>query len=184
MNPTNRDNKVLIRPYRLEDADGLHEAMQESLKQKDIYQWMRWSHSEVSLESCQNLVQSKIDKWQKNESYDFAIYSRDGKTYLGDCILNSVDNPHKMANLGYWIRASQLGKGYAASACKLLIEFGFLELRLERIELVIGTDNIGSQRTAEKIGATKEAILKKRVFHPGLKQSQDAYMYSIIRGEK
>ena len=84
-----------------------------------------------------------------------------------------------MGNLGYWVRTSAAGRGAATRATRLAARFGFEQLGLHRIEIVAAIDNIGSQRVAEKAGAVREGVLRKRLLIRG--KSQDAVLYSLIR---
>jgi RimJ/RimL family protein N-acetyltransferase len=58
--------------------------------------------------------------------------------------------------MGYWMRTEDAGKGFMTEAGVALLDFGFGELRLHRVELEAGVDNIGSQRVAEKLGFRRE----------------------------
>ena len=59
-----------------------------------------------------------------------------------------------------------------------MARFGFEELGLGRIEIVVAVGNKASQPVAEKAGAHREGILKRRLrFHD---EYHDAVMYSLI----
>ncbi len=98
--------------------------------------------------------------------------------FLGGCGLNQINRVNRFANLGYWVRTSQAGHGVATAAARLLAQFGFGELKLSRLELVIDVDNQASQRVAEKLGAFREGVLRHRLFMHN--QTRDAVMYSLI----
>ena len=83
-----------------------------------------------------------------------------------------------MANLGYWVRTNSVGRGVATSATRLAARFGFEELGLHRIEIVAAVENIASQRVAEKAGALREGLLRKRLLIRG--ESQDAVLFSLL----
>lgn len=83
-----------------------------------------------------------------------------------------------MCNLGYWTRTSCAGRGVATRATRLLARFGFEQLGLQRIEIVAAVGNTFSQKVALKAGATREAILRKRLLIHG--QAQDAVMHSLV----
>src|SRR5437588_791403 len=51
----------------------------------------------------------------------------------------------------------------------------------ESRELVAAVDNVGSQRVAEKAGATREGILRNRLLING--RPHDAVLYSLVRGD-
>jgi ribosomal-protein-serine acetyltransferase len=57
-------------------------------------------------------------------------------------------------------------------------EFGFAQLGLIRIEVVVMPDNQASLRTARKIGARFEAIARQRLWSNG--EAHDAAVYGLI----
>jgi len=110
--------------------------------------------------------------------YDFAIVDADG-TYAGGCGVNHIDPLQGVTNLGYWVRTSRAGRGIAPAAVRQLVSWTFANTTLNRIEIVAGVDNSRSQRVAEKVGAHRDAVLKKRLIVRGL--PSDAILYSVIR---
>jgi RimJ/RimL family protein N-acetyltransferase len=76
------------------------------------------------------------------------------------------------------MRTNQTKRGFATSAALLLVQFGFYKLNLNRIEIVVKTDNIPSQRVAEKLGAAKEGVMRNRIILNA--RPYDAVLYSLI----
>ena len=118
--------------------------------------------------------------WDKGEYFSFAVFDTLGRL-LGDVRLNRIDKEDLSANLGYWLRSSATGHGYAALAGRAAIAFGFQALALKRIELVVAVTNVASLRCAERIGAQREGIARQRIFLQG--QSEDAVVYSLISSD-
>lgn len=83
-----------------------------------------------------------------------------------------------MGNLGYWVRTSRTRSGVASAATRLIARFGFLSLGLQRLEIVVAVGNQASERVAEKAGATREGVLRKRLLIHG--QPHDAVLYSLV----
>ena len=83
-----------------------------------------------------------------------------------------------MANLGYWVRTSATGKGIASRATRLVAGFAFEELKLQRVEIMAAVGNIASQRVAEKAGAIREGVLRKRLLNDD--RPLDAVLFSLI----
>lgn len=110
--------------------------------------------------------------------YDFAIIDTNG-TYAGGCGVNHINRLDRFANLGYWVRTSRAGRGIAPAAVLQLISWTFANTTLNRVEIVVAVDNVRSQRVAEKVGARRDAVLKKRVMVRGL--PSDAVLYSVVR---
>jgi ribosomal-protein-serine acetyltransferase len=61
---------------------------------------------------------------------------------------------------------------------RLAARFGFEELGLQRVEIVAAVENVSSRRAAEKAGARREGILRKRIVLYGV--THDAVLYSLV----
>ncbi len=152
------DGIVLLRPYLPSDAIPLTEAACESIP--EISRWMEWCHPGYSIEESRTWVEARPVKWGEGTSYDFSIVDPKDGSYLGGCGINGISPEHKTANLGYWVRTSRTKKGVATAATLLLARFGFTELKLNRMEIVVDIGNAASQRVATKVGATREGIAR------------------------
>ena len=101
--------------------------------------------------------------WEKGTEYEFAIIDAKDGSFLGGCGLNQINYKKRIANLGYWVRTSRTKRGVASAAVRLLAQFGLGKLKLNRIEIMAAVGNKASQRVAEKVGARREGILRKRI---------------------
>lgn len=110
--------------------------------------------------------------------YDFAIIDDTGR-YAGGCGINQISRINGVANLGYWVRSSAAGRGIAPAAVLQLIPWVFSNTPLHRLEIVAAVNNTRSQRVAEKVGAHRDAVLKKRTLVHG--KPSDAVLYSVVR---
>ena len=171
------DGTFIIRQYRTDDVDALYAAARESIEQ--IYPWMDWCHPRFSRQDSKIWVGSREKDWKTGGEYSFVIADVITKSFLGSCGINGVSRNHKFANLGYWVRTSATRRGAATAATRLLAKFGFQELNLNRIEIVVSVGNRPSERVAEKAGAAREGILRRRLLIGN--KSHDATMYSLIR---
>lgn len=167
---------IKIRPYRVEDAEMVLEAVRESLS--ELQPWMPWCHAEYSLRDSRSWLELQVPAFEESKAFEFAIISANGQ-YLGGCGLNQVDKMNKRINLGYWVRTSATGCGVATSAVCALRDWAFDRTDLVRLEIVIAVSNVASHRVAEKAGALREAVLRKRLMLH--EETHDATMFSITR---
>lgn len=172
-----RNGSIAIRRYRAEDIPLLYEAARESANEA-FTRWMPWCHAHYTLEESSAFVLSREGAWAKGEEYDFAIFDLATETYLGGVGLNQFNRPHGLANLGYWVREGRMGRGIAAAATLLAARFGFEDLGLNRVEIVVAVENARSQRVAEKAGAKREGVLRRRLLIAD--RLHDAVMYSVV----
>jgi RimJ/RimL family protein N-acetyltransferase len=172
---------VRIRPVELSDADGLCDALLES--KAEMIRWF-WhpdavDHATPTPDAQRERIAAQIRAREARSAFSFSIVDvRDG-TILGGCTINVIAWEPGFANVGYWVRTSRNGQGIAPTAVRLLARFGFEELGLHRLELVIDVDNERSIRVAEKAGAVLEGVARNRVTgHSGA--LRPARMYSLV----
>jgi ribosomal-protein-serine acetyltransferase len=170
------DGQILIRPYRAEDTSAVYEAVRESIKEISV--WMPWCHEDYAIEETSAFIMSREQAWREDREYTLGIFEVGSRDFLGSTGLTFVNRVHNCANLGYWVRSSRTGHGVASRAARLAARFGLEQLGFQRIEILAAVGNHASQRAAEKAGARREAVLRKRLLVRG--QPQDAILYSFV----
>jgi ribosomal-protein-serine acetyltransferase len=167
-----------IRAYEPEDAEALWEAARESVG--EVFPWLPWCHAQYSMAEAVEWARSRAPLAAEGREYNFAIVGADGR-FLGGCGLNQINDAHRFANLGYWVRSSATGHGVATEAVRQVAEFAFRETDLVRLEIVCAVGNDRSQRVAERAGAAREGVLRNRLLLHG--RPVDAVLYSLVREE-
>jgi RimJ/RimL family protein N-acetyltransferase len=131
----------------------------------------------ASYETAACHVAETIHAWQAGRWYGFAITRVGSPVFLGRVGLDRI-TADRTANVGYWVRTSQTGRGIATAAVRLVARFGFEDLGLRRLELLIAVDNPASRRVAEKAGATFEGVLPAGPYEHGELQHA-SYLLSL-----
>ena len=170
------DNVLILRPFRLEDASQLYEAVRESLV--ELKPWMSWAHDRYSSQEADDFIRITRARWEADTLYAFAITDANTGDVLGGCSLSHKNPIYHYCNVGYWVRTSRHGEGIAGRAAKLAARYGFEPGRIIRAEIVIAASNMKSIRVAEKMGAHYEGILLNRMVVG--RAIYDARMYSLI----
>jgi ribosomal-protein-serine acetyltransferase len=169
-------SEVAIRPYRIDDATALLEAAMESVP--EAYPFMPWCHPGLTLLEMHTWIEAQVAAREARTAYELVILSQDGR-FLGGCGLNQIDAANRRANLGYWVRTSERGRGVATAAVRHLVRWGFENTDLVRLEVLVSVQNARSLRVAEKSGAWREGILRKRLMLHG--NAHDAVVFSFVR---
>lgn len=170
------NGNIVLSTHKINDFVPCFEAIKESFK--ELSQWMWWCHENYSMEESMAWIASRPEEWEKGTAYEFAIKNSQNNSFIGGCGLNNINLIDKFANLGYWVRTSSSGQGIATMATILLAQFAFNELALNRVEIVVATNNKASIRVAEKAGALREGTLRNRITVRG--NTYDAFMFSLI----
>jgi len=167
---------IHLRPLERGDAEALLEAVRESMV--ELAAWMAWAHRGYGAADARVYLDSRAAAWRRGEEYAFGIVDAATGMFLGCAGLNQPNRAHRLMNLGYWVRTRAARRGVATAATLRLAAWGFEALGLCRVEIVVDPDNLASQRVAEKAGARREGILRRRIVAPG--GQRDAVMFSLI----
>jgi RimJ/RimL family protein N-acetyltransferase len=173
---TNSRPAIRIRPYTRDDADVMLEAVDES--RVELNRWMPWCEPGYGRADALEWIEMTIVGREKGTLFDFAIVDGRGR-YFGGAGINQIRAAEGVANVGYWVRSSATGAGIAVAAARQVIDWGIANTRLNRFEIVAAVENRRSQRVAEKLGAVRDAVLRKRLLVDGI--AVDAVLYSVLR---
>lgn len=112
------------------------------------------------------------------DNYCFAI-ELDG-VVIGGCNIWLIDE--YTGNSGWYIHKEYQNKGYATTAGRELLKFGFEHLGLHRIEAHCHINNIKSEKVMKKLGMRREGInIKDHKYKGGV--WGDSYTYAILEEE-
>ncbi len=114
--------------------------------------WLIWVEKSNKPEDMYDHL-NKASK-TNNGSYYIVL---DGKI-IGSVGLGIISETHKIGEIGYWLSKDYNGRGIMTNAVKTLSDFGFNTLGLDRIEILVDTENRASQAVAERAGFEKESV--------------------------
>lgn len=119
---------------------------------------------------------------QGKDAWHFVICLLADKRAIGTAGLFGLDLLNGQAGFGIFIGERALwNRGLGTDALEAISDFGFGELRLERIWLDVFTDNARAKRSYEKAGFSVEGVLRHDVYRSG--RFQDVYRMSLLRAE-
>jgi ribosomal-protein-alanine N-acetyltransferase len=118
--------------------------------------------------------------WRDGSRAGFAIESADGE-FLGLGLFVRIESEARQGEIGYVISPAVRGRGVATRTLRLLTDWGFAELGLERIELWIDTRNVGSERVAASVGYVREGVLRSYWFKEDIRR--DFGVWSRLRSD-
>jgi diamine N-acetyltransferase len=135
------------------------------------------------------ISQAMEEKWldqmvekQGKQQYHFVICLIEGDRPIGATDLRDLDLENGSAGFGIVIgEKAEWNKGYGAETLQAICDFGFGQLRLERIYLEVYAPNKAGKRAYQKAGFVEEGTLRNAHFADG--QHQDALIMSLLRDE-
>ncbi len=128
---------------------------------------MSWCSRSFTRESALEWFASCEQDFAAGRAFDMGIFCATTGQLLGGAGINQLSPHHRYGNIGYWVRQSRQGCGIARKAVALLRDFGFQQLGLFRLEIVMGVGNSASEAVAIAAGATFECRARNRIFLHG-----------------
>lgn len=86
-----------------------------------------------------------------------------------------------VGEIGYWIGAPHEGRGLVTGAVRAMIDIGFRDLGLHRIEIHAGLENVRSRAIPERLGFTREGV--RRGAERGSGGYYDLVVYGLLEDE-
>jgi Acetyltransferases, including N-acetylases of ribosomal proteins len=155
--------KVMLREYRYEDLVPIRNwvndpSIVESLS--DIFLMPQ------TVEATESFLQAMMER--KPDRAGFVIAHADTQLYIGQINLDSIDWKNRVGRIGIVIgNADDHGKGYGTEAMRLLIDYSFLDLGLNRLELEVYDFNERGIRCYRSCGFREEGRLRERQYKKG-----------------
>jgi RimJ/RimL family protein N-acetyltransferase len=171
------EGTTALRAWRDTDLEALVAACQDP----EIVRWTRVPTSYGEPDARAYLL-ARYDAILTGTSAPFAVVdAADRARLLGSIALMRIAWEHARAGVGYWLAREGRGHGHATRAVRLICEWGFRSLGLERIDLLAATENAASQRVAERSGFTREAVLRSHM--RGKDGRLDMVAFGLLAGE-
>jgi len=124
---------------------------------------MPWAHDEPrSLDDRIWLLRGFRGRFDLGEDFVYGIFSRDEGQTLGGSGLHTRAGEGAL-EIGYWIRSSAVGRGYAREATAALARVAIRVCGVDRVEIRVDPANEASLRIPRALGFAEEATLRRRL---------------------
>lgn len=153
-----RSPRLVVRPYRHDDAEGVYEAIAES--REHLRPWMPWVDNHHTIDDARDYCARSAANWLLRADLSVGIFDTVDGRYLGGSGMHRVDWEARTFEIGYWIRATAEGRGYVRETVQLLARLAFDQLRANRVEIRCDAENGRSARVAERLGFVPEGRLR------------------------
>lgn len=153
------DDEVQLRMFYEDDAEEFFNLIMES--KSYLKKWLGWVDHTKTVEDTTQFIKSGHTELIENGGYptSFAIIYK-GKI-AGTIGFNEIDKTNKKGFIGYWLGEKFQGKGIMSRAFKSVVDYGFKELKLNRIQVNVAVDNHKSRAIPERFGFKKEGMIRQ-----------------------
>jgi len=153
--PRLTDGRLLVRPFEPDDAA----AVQAACDDPDIAHWIFRLPTPYSLADAEWFIADARRRLADNESARLAVVGATTGELLGSVGLSHFAD-RQAAEIGYWVKKEARRAGVAYGAARLVVDWAFADLGLERLELLTYPGNQASQALAARLGFTRECLLR------------------------
>lgn len=101
--------------------------------------------------------------------------------WVGSMGFHTINKLHEWAEIGYWLDADYVGKGIMTECVKAMIDYGFNELNLHRIQIACDVSNTKSMAIPKSLGFTLEGTLRQNLNGNG--KFTDTYIFGLLESE-
>jgi N-acetyltransferase len=169
---------VRLEPLQMKHASDLFAAAQDPA----IWTYMS-SHLNGSLPAIESWISAALQEQAAGMVLPFAIIDLSSGYAVGSTRYMSISIRDRGLEIGWTWLAPLVQRTGVNTECKyLLLRHAFETLGAIRVQLKTHHDNLQSQRAVERIGATREGVLRNHMIMPDGSYRHSVY-YSIIDSE-
>lgn len=172
--------RLVLRCWSPADAPLLAEAVTASVEH--LRPWMPWVHAEPEpLDEKVQRLRGFRAGFDTDRDFVYAIFNPAGDEVMGGTGLHPRIGEGGL-EIGYWISARRVGRGYATEAAAALTRVAFEVHGVERMEIRCDPANERSASVPRKLGYTLDATLRANV--RGIDGARrDTMVWSLLRPE-
>jgi ribosomal-protein-serine acetyltransferase len=151
------DHELELRLMADAEADELFALIEENRVR--LRQWLPWVDYEASSADSLEFIQRSRQQYLGNESFQLGIFYHGRLAGVIGC--HTIDWSNRRVEIGYWLAAAFEGQGLMTRACRVLVDYAFEKLMLNRVEILCAVNNVRSRAIPERLGFIQEGIRRE-----------------------
>lgn len=171
------NDAVQLRLIAHGDVEGILEAA------NDPNIWVHMPYTLLTEEEVVQYVEKAVEEHETDQAYKFVIINKKTGKIIGSTTLFDISLQHKRLEIGHtWITPAYWRTDINTNCKYLLLTYCFEQLELQRVQIKTDHENIRSQKAIERLGATKEGILRNHMIRKD-GTIRHTVMYSLTHEE-
>ncbi len=160
--PTLCTERLILRAMHPMDAEDMFDYASRS----EVTRYLLWrEHEDITF--TRDYLNYIGRRYALGDFYDWAIVDKESQKMIGTCGFTRIDIANNAAEIGYVLNPDFHRKGFGSEAVKRILEFGFCELSLNRMEARFMQGNEASLALMRSVGMTFEGYMRDLVFVKG-----------------
>jgi len=168
--------RLQLRPLRADDAPALFAIFSDPRVARYLSR-PAWT----SIDQAHVRIGQDADAMAAGTLLRLGLERRADRALVGECLFFNLVPTCRRAEMGYALAHAAWGAGLMHEALVALIELGFAQLELNRIEADIDPRNGASASTLERLGFRREGLLRERWIVQG--EVSDSALYGLLAAD-
>ena len=135
----------------------------------------------TDLTQAEKKIGKILEHYRKGDLFQFGIERKSDEQMIGTCTLHQIHVQNWRAEVGYALGRAYWGNGYMNEAMHALVDYAFRSMKLHRLEADIDPRNESSAKSLERLGFTREGLLRERWIVDG--EVSDSALYGLLASE-
>jgi RimJ/RimL family protein N-acetyltransferase len=170
---TLRTERLVLRPLHADDAQALFEIFSDPRVARHLSR-PAWT----SIDQAHTRIGQDADAMADGTLLRLGLERHRDRALVGECLLFNFVPTCRRAEIGYALAHAAWGQGLMHEALVALIDFGFAQLNLNRIEADIDPRNAASAKTLARLHFVREGLLRERWIVQG--EISDTALYGLL----
>ena len=146
-----------LRLLNMSNAETFFNAIRKN--DKHLREWFGWLDYDKTVGDIEKYIKESTERFSRKEGIDLKIWYKN--ELVGAIGLFPWDREHKKTSIAYWLSEEFQGKGIMTDSLKVVIDYIFTEMKLNRIEINCAVKNEKSSAIPKKLGFTFEGIARE-----------------------
>jgi ribosomal-protein-serine acetyltransferase len=153
---TRVDDDLELRLLQARHAQALFELVHSS--RDDLRTWLGWVDGVRSVADIQTFIRAAMQDFADSRRVVTGIWYQG--SLVGVIELHALPG-NTAGEIGYWLAPAARGQGLMTRVTRALVDHGFRELRLHRIQIRCATGNRASRAVPERLGFALEGVVRE-----------------------
>lgn len=149
----------------------------------ELQPWMPWARTLPTVEETEANIREAHLKFLARTDLRLLLFLKGTPTFVGSSGLHRLNWSVPRFEIGYWLRTSLTGQGYATEAAGAITDFAFDVLAAKRVEIRCDALNGRSAAVARRLGFEYEGTLRFWNRHHLNGELRDEMVFAKVRAE-
>lgn len=157
------DDSTFLSLLEIKDSEKLYDLIDRN--RTHLGEWLKFPNVTLHADDSRVFIERTRMRYAKDEGYWLGIWNNN--ELVGSIGYLYIDSENKKTEIVYWLGKEYEGKGIISKSVNVLIHYAFDELKLNKIEIGVATENMKSRAIPEKLGFKREGELRDYEFING-----------------